>query len=189
KDPVKAALPIIALTANALKGDSEKYLAAGMTDYLSKPFTEENLFTVIKRNLKTDNMNSNSFGPAAQAASAANGSSTAALYDLTMVRSVSGGDESFLKKMVELFIETVPPGVNDLKQATVSEEWDKVGKQAHKLKSTIDSMGIESLKQDIRTVEANGKHQLNTEVIPGLVNRVDNVLAQVIDALKKDFSL
>jgi len=34
----------------------------------------------------------------------------ARLYDLTMVRSVSGGDEGFIKKMVQLFIETVPPG-------------------------------------------------------------------------------
>ncbi len=50
-DPVKANIPIIALTANALKGDSEKYLAAGMTDYLAKPFDEERLFRVISRNL------------------------------------------------------------------------------------------------------------------------------------------
>lgn len=50
-DPVKANIPIIALTANALKGDSEKYLAAGMTDYLAKPFDEERLFRVIFRNL------------------------------------------------------------------------------------------------------------------------------------------
>ncbi len=50
-DPVKASIPIIALTANALKGDSEKYLAAGMNDYLAKPFDEESLFLVISRTL------------------------------------------------------------------------------------------------------------------------------------------
>jgi len=50
-DARKAAIPVIALTANALKGDSEKYLKAGMNDYLSKPFTEEQLFTVIQRNI------------------------------------------------------------------------------------------------------------------------------------------
>ena len=52
-DPVKAAIPIIALTANALKGDSEKYLAAGMNDFLPKPFNEQKLFIVISNNLKT----------------------------------------------------------------------------------------------------------------------------------------
>src|ERR1700748_3979851 len=50
-DPVRSTIPIIALTANALKGDSEKYLAAGMNDYLAKPFDEERLFQVIYRNL------------------------------------------------------------------------------------------------------------------------------------------
>src|ERR1700727_2813413 len=50
-DPVKANIPIIALTATALKGDSEKYIAAGMTDYLAKPFDEERLFRVISRNV------------------------------------------------------------------------------------------------------------------------------------------
>ena len=51
-DPVKAQIPIIALTANALKGDSDIYLEAGMNDYMSKPYAEEKLFLKISQNIR-----------------------------------------------------------------------------------------------------------------------------------------
>jgi CheY-like chemotaxis protein len=179
--PKKAHIPIIALTANALKGDSEKYMIAGMNDYLSKPFTEEQLFTVIQRNIQPPVMD-NSQPPAGNEAAAS-------LYDLTMVRSVSGGDEGFIKKMVQLFVDTVPPGLSELQEALRQEQWERVGKLAHKLKSTIDSMGITSLKDDIRTIESNGKHQENTGILAPLVQRVTEVVTACIGQLKTDFSL
>jgi len=42
-------IPIIAITGYALVGDREKFLAAGMNDYLPKPITMEDLFTALKR--------------------------------------------------------------------------------------------------------------------------------------------
>ena len=192
-DPVKANIPIIALTANALKGDSEKYLAAGMTDYLAKPFDEERLFRVISRNLTR----TPSAAPAAPPPSVpANdthknnntimSSDNARLYDLTMVQSVSGGDEGFIKKMVALFIETVPQNLQDLKNALQAENWEQVGKTAHKLKSTIDSMGIKSIRQEIRAVEANSKALESLQEIPGLVTTIDNVIKECIGQLQAE---
>ena len=110
----------------------------------------------------------------------------AKLYDLSMVQSVSGGDEGFIKKMVALFIETVPQNVNDLKKALQEENWDQVGKTAHKLKSTVDSMGIKSIRQEIRTVEANSKQKQSLEEIPALVATIDAVIGDCIGQLRAE---
>ncbi len=186
-DTNKALIPVIALTANALKGDSDIYLAAGMNDYLSKPFTEESLFNVIKRNLPQ--RIATAIVAAERPQEAISAGNTASLYDLTMVRSVSGGDEAFIKKMVQLFIETVPPGLADLQEALAGQQWQKMGKIAHKLKSTIDSMGISALKDEIRLIENNGRYEKDLEGLPELSNKVTTVISDCIVQLKRDFSL
>ena len=53
-DEKKKNIPIIALTANALKGEEKKYLAAGMNDYLTKPFKEKELLEVIRKYVNVD---------------------------------------------------------------------------------------------------------------------------------------
>ena len=108
------------------------------------------------------------------------------LYDLSMVQSVSGGDEGFIKKMVALFIETVPQNLDELAKAVQSENWDQVGKTAHKLKSTVDSMGIKSIRQEIRTVEANAKAKTQVEEIPALVDKIGSVIHECIGQLQAE---
>jgi signal transduction histidine kinase/CheY-like chemotaxis protein len=53
KNPKNKTLPVIALTANAIKGDAYKYTSKGMCDYLSKPFKPEELFSIIENNVIT----------------------------------------------------------------------------------------------------------------------------------------
>ena len=184
-DPVKAAIPIVALTANALKGDSEKYLSAGMNDFLPKPFNEQKLFIVISNNLKTG-------AGAPQPMNKSNTPVTGTeekLYDLNMVQTISGGDAGFVKKMVQLFLETVPPSMADLQKDTTEQNWVNVSKLAHKLKATIDSMGITRIKEVVRTIETNGKKEEELDKIPGQVQEVINVLEACMKQLKRDFEL
>lgn len=111
------------------------------------------------------------------------------LYDLTMVETISGGDKGFILKMIQLFIDTMPQNLSDLQTALQQENWEMVGKHAHKMKSTIDSMGIVTLKDDIRTIEASGKQKTNLEAVPALVQKVADVLAQCIAQLKSDHGI
>ena len=114
---------------------------------------------------------------------------TQKLYDLTMVESISGGDQGFIKKMLQLFIDTMPQNVGELQSALQQENWEMVGKHAHKMKSTIDSMGISELKEDIRAVESSGKNKTNLEKVPALVTKVADIIQKCIVQIKSDFGL
>jgi hypothetical protein len=176
----------VAFTANNLNGDREMYLAAGMDDYISKPFDEKRLFQVVLRNLVAGRKEASPAVPAAQIPgnSRGNEEGETKLYDLSMVQSVSEGDPGFLRKMVVLFIKTVPPNVQELVNALETENWDQVRKMAHKLKSTVDSMGINSIREDIRKVEADAKQLQSLDEMPGRIKRIESIINQCIGQLE-----
>ncbi|RYF93993.1 MAG: response regulator [Chitinophagaceae bacterium] len=226
EDRVKSEIPIVALTANALKGDSEKYMAVGMNDYLSKPFDESRLFTVIANNLNkqlsddaavtaalhadavvTAALHADAVVTAAIHPDGGSGSPVAKdgsaqpsvglvamekeekLYNLSMVEAISGGDQDFVKRMLQLFLDTMPESLREMKVCVNDQRWEALGKLAHKLKSTIDSMGIVHLKQVVRSIENNGKNGGSVAELPAMVDKLIDVMQACMIQVKKDFSL
>jgi CheY-like chemotaxis protein len=186
-DPVKAAIPIIAFTANTMIGDKEKYLEAGMNDYLAKPFDEKRLFLVLSKALNQNGKAPRKNHESVSSPGKPKGQDTNhKLYDLSLVRSISEGDTEFLKKMVNLFIKTVPQNVEELRKALQTENWDQVRKMAHKLKSTVDSMGVKIIRDEIRLVESNAKDLISLDEIPGLVQKIEQVIGQCIEQLQTE---
>lgn len=190
QDSHKSSVPVVALTANVGKSDYDTYAKIGMNDCLPKPFQEAALFKTVYKNIrkeKNNRMKVNAFeedvltGPAE--------TSSGKLYDLSMVEAISGGDRAFINKMLHLFIQTVPATLNEMQAAVGSGEWVTLSKLAHKLKSTIDSMGIKELKQDVRTVEANAKSEHDISELPSLVTRINDVMQDVMKQVKRDHSL
>ena len=173
EDPRLASIPIIALTANCGPDDLLKYEQAGMDDYLPKPIEESHLITTILG--ASGSRLENNPGSA---------STENKLYDLAMIRSVSGGDEAFIRKMILLFIDTVPQNVQELVEASGQKNWEQVSKMAHKLKSTIDSMGIRSIHDQIRAVEMNAKNQDGLDHLPNMIRQVESVVSVCIQQLR-----
>ena len=106
------------------------------------------------------------------------------LYSLSQLEELSSGDEVFITKMVDMFIDMVPKSIDSMVDALANEAYEDLGKAAHKLKPTIDMMGIVSLKQTIRTLEKDGKESLNIDNIPVLLEEVVSTLNKVIEQLK-----
>ncbi|HEY2348581.1 MAG TPA: response regulator [Puia sp.] len=173
-DPLLSAIPIIALTANFNSADLIKYEKAGMDDFLSKPVVEANLLNTIL-----------SYSGELKSAKTAMTESPR-LYDLAMIHSVSGGDGAFIKKMIRLFIQTVPQNVQELVDATAQGNWEQVSKMAHKLKSTVDSMGIASIHDQIRTIEMHAKKREQLECLPEMVAEIESVISLCIMQLESE---
>lgn len=181
-DVLKSAVPIVALTANAMKSECDTYLELGMNDCMAKPFEEPMLFKTVYKNIKKG-INMDNAIETVESKTAMTG---VKLYDLSMVEAISGGDETFTKRMLQLFLDTVPVTLADIRNASNKGEWITLSKHAHKLKSTIDSMNIDSLKNDIRAIESKGKTGDETEKIKLLVVKVLDVMQKVIEQVKKE---
>lgn len=170
----KRSVPIIALTANALKGEEDKYFEAGMNNYLIKPFKEKELLAALHSTL--NNMAHHPSAPNEPTVSEP-------LYSLAMIEDMAKGNNEFIQQLIEVFVESVPPTLNELTAAFENKQLLQVGAIAHKLKPTIDTLMIASLTSDIRTLEQKGKNNADPEAIEPLVKKVTAILLEVCKQL------
>lgn len=179
---ISSTVPVIALTANAIKGDNMKCLEAGMNDYIAKPFKEEDLLKMIANMLKT---NLSLKTRKTQVAITA----PASYYDLTEIKNISRGNEAFVQKMVKMFAEQMPRHIEELRMKYEEKDLDAVGEIAHRIKPTIDNMGINNSKKWIRDVERMAKAGEDNEVLPDLIARVEKEVRLAVKSIKEDFQL
>lgn len=169
-------IPVIALTANVVKGEKEKCLLAGMNDFITKPFKEEEFISCIAKNIKTiTNANtSNTTQP------------TESLYNLTTLKEISKGNLAFIEKMIHLFLDIAPKTVSEIKEAFAKSNIELVNKLAHKLKPSIDNLSIISLKKLIRQIEVFDASQQSINTLQQMIEQLEEIMIQVVTRLKNE---
>jgi PAS domain S-box-containing protein len=188
EDERKAAIPIIALTANALKGDAEKYLNAGMNDYLSKPFEAETLYAKIAALVPERQAANTGQEPILAEQLSDHDFLSEPLYSMEIIRKMSHNNEAFMNRARQLFADTIPKTVQDMQAAAEKRDWKTVSALAHKVKSTIDTMKIDSIKETVRFVENNAKQETNLNEVQQGVQQLARILLRVVDDISAEIT-
>ena len=152
RDELKLDVPVIAMTAHALKGEREKCLAQGMNDYISKPLKKEALYLLILRHTDAEALKGHAQTRATQA-------DNFAVIDLQYLKELSGGDKEYEKEMTKQFMEAIPGEIRSLEEAFHNNDLPEIRRIAHQLKTTISVMGLnETLNPSLDSLEYNYSH-------------------------------
>jgi CheY-like chemotaxis protein len=170
-------LPIVAMTAHAMKGDEELCLAAGMDGYVSKPVSGRQIEETIARVLEPKP----GVRPLPTEKVAPNGS---ILWDPANALGRLDGDKQLLHEILQIFLEESPRQLADLKQAVTEANADLLEKTAHRLKGELSYLGMATASQKANTLEQMGRER-DLDHAPAVFAEFETQVSAVADDMRR----
>ena len=149
-----ARVPIIATTAQAIRGDRERCLAAGMDAYLVKPVRSKVLHKTIDALLPAETAESAPLKQSGEADHKGNDE-----FDWSKVLSVVDGDRQLLKEVIEAFLEECPILMESLRDAIERSDAANLQRAAHTIKSAMRTFGDDAAFEIATGLEEMGRNE------------------------------
>jgi two-component system sensor histidine kinase/response regulator len=140
-------IPIIAMTAYAVKGDRERCLAAGMDEYVSKPISSEKLFEAVQALLPKE--------PRTPPASENPGQNP----DRQSLLKAFDHDRNLFKELVDIFAGDYPAMLTAMRNAARAEDAETLSRTAHSLKGMLRNFQAEAAAAEAFVLEQKGKEK------------------------------
>ena len=199
-------IPIVAMTAEALKGDRERCLATGMDDYVSKPIAPEAMYRAIEQfpavclpvdfhtrksaehretppfNESVGNVNTAAGTPGSNASSNSTGASAVPAVDWTLARKMLGNEKAALEEYSGLLKSEAPLRVAEIRGAIEIRDSKLLRRAAHTLKGSSSYFGAQLLTEAAQALEQLGHDESFVGSVE-LLDTLERELARVVTAL------
>ena len=176
------------MTANAMQGDRERALEAGMDDYVPKPIKAEELEAVLERWVSPQESSQPDTGaPMNDAKPTISGDEEDASLDENVLAALrqlqDSGEPYILEELIGLYLEDTPAQLVALRAAVEAGRADTVKTIAHTLKGSSASMGAARMTAGCSELEGVGASG-DLHKAPGLLNRLEEEFGRVRAALE-----
>lgn len=167
-------VPIVALTANAIQGEKEKYIESGMNDYLTKPFTQRGILNKLSEYLNSESRLESNVPEKIE------------LINRKGITSLSHGDPEFQNRMVQLFMEETKIYIEELENFMASENIEGIEDIAHSLKGAVAHICSPEILTKVKQVELA---KVPTDEKIRAAREMINYLEFCMEDLRNEFSI
>ncbi len=186
RNDLKLTTPIIALTADVVKGVIDKCLASGMDDYISKPFHSSELKQKIFNLLPVEKRK---YESASKPKLRKEAPLKLDKYDLSLLKKMTSDDEKQILNLVERFVESTLEYSDQLMLCNEEKNTEGVRLIAHSLKSSFLYFGLKTLLQSAKDLENKCNEGLEFSMLEDEIDFILAGIQPIIKQLKKDFGI
>ena len=161
KEPLRS-VPIIALTAYALREDRDRCLSAGMNDYVSKPFSPETLLEKLTRHVTK-------YRIALQEPESVKEDEQPKLEHVSVdqINLFTRGNDTLQKALINKTVSQADQIMETLRTMTKGENWTDLFAEVHRLKPNVSLMGMMRIEPLIREINEDLRHKEHLDTLPG----------------------
>ena len=171
-------IPIVAMTAHAMKGDRDRFLAAGMDGYVAKPVRPHELYAAV------EGLHSALGRETASAGFDGELSRTDVSFEWDAALERVGGDEAMLRDLAEMFFAECPKLMQQIREHIASADGPELRRAAHTLKGSAHVFGAAAAADAAHRLEEIGREEAFADAEEALALLEDEV-ARLLPALRE----